>query len=94
MLLDSLYHPPLIVADPDKTTDESLYMVHRFEGKQLIRDFIPEVLVALSFLWGGEVNLETTDIVVNKNAETEADMYSFQRVLFTCIDKNVTKTKL
>lgn len=94
MLLDSLYHPPLIVADPDKTTDESLYMVHRFEGKQLIRDFIPEVLVALSFLWGGEVNLETTDIVVNKNAETEADMHSFQRVLFTCIDKNVTKTKL
>lgn len=94
MLIDSLYHPPVVMADENKTTSESLYLVHTFEGKQLVQDFIPEVLNGLCFLWGGEVKLETTDIVVNREAENEDEMYEFKRVLYTCSDRKINKTNL
>ncbi|PLW94928.1 MAG: SpoVR family protein [Marinilabiliales bacterium] len=94
MLIDSLYHPPVIRADVNKTTNDSLYLVHAFEGKQLIKDFIPEVLIGLNFLWGDEVKLETTEIMVNQKAETEEEMYSLQKVLYACKDKKVTKSKV
>ncbi len=94
MLLDSLYHPPVVRPDVQRSTDDCLYMVHQFEGKQLIADFIPEVLNGLCFLWGGEVKIETTDIVVNRDAKDESDMYHYQRVVYACKDRKVSKTKI
>lgn len=94
MLIDSLYHPPVVRAHVEKTSDECLYLVHSFEGKQLIKDFIPDVLIGLSFLWGGEVKLETTEIIVNQKAETEEEMYSLQKVLYTCKERKISKTKV
>ncbi|HPB02900.1 MAG TPA: hypothetical protein PLZ67_08095, partial [Bacteroidales bacterium] len=85
---------PVVMADENKTTSESLYLVHTFEGKQLVQDFIPEVLNGLCFLWGGEVKLETTDIVVNREAETEDEMYELRRVLYTCSERKINKTNL
>ncbi|MBN2728323.1 MAG: SpoVR family protein [Bacteroidales bacterium] len=93
MLIDSLYHPPVIKVDEKISTKDSLYIRHSFEGKQLIKDFIPEVLIGLSYLWGGEVKLETTEILVNQKAETEEDMYSLQKVIFACKDKKISKIK-
>ena len=59
MLLGSLIHPPHIYVDPERTDRQTLYLVHEFEGKQLIPEFIDSVMIGIEFLWGGEVRLET-----------------------------------
>lgn len=66
MLLDSLYHPSYIVVVYDKTTEKNLYLRHIFEGKQIIQNYIPDVLVGFEYLWGGQVQLETTQIIPEK----------------------------
>ncbi|MBN2681655.1 MAG: SpoVR family protein [Bacteroidales bacterium] len=95
MLIDSLYHPPRISVNKAKTSDENLYMVHHFEGKQLIQQFVPDTLLGLEFLWGGQVQLETTDIVVQKpQNQNEKPKYELRKVLYTIKDKKVTKQNL
>jgi len=93
MLIDSLYHPPVVVADENKTTADCLYLTHKFEGKQLVQDFIPEVLNGLSYLWGGEVKLETTDIVVSGDDEN-GEKHELRRVLYTFSERKINKTNL
>jgi len=66
MLMDSLYHPPRITVDPEKTTNHTLYLVHRFEEKPLVKDFIQNTLMGIEYLWGGPVQLETSDAVVTR----------------------------
>lgn len=88
MLLDSLYHPPVIRVDEEKTDDKNLYLVHEFENKQLIRQFIPDVMIGIEYLWGGRVQLETTEIVKRRpqksGGKSELD---YRRVLYTVQDK-------
>jgi len=60
MMLNALYHPPVITPDTEKGLDGSLYLVHRFEGKQLIQEYIANTLMGIEFLWGGPVYLETS----------------------------------
>lgn len=93
MLIDSLYDPPVIMPDLNQSNDHLLYLVHRFEGKQLVADFVPEVLIGLEYLWGGEVQLETTEIYESKAADDE-NPYELRRVLFTCKDRKLSKTNL
>ncbi|MFZ1986667.1 MAG: SpoVR family protein [Desulfatitalea sp.] len=60
MLLDGLYHPPHITLDHEKgKRANTLYLVHRFEDKPLIKDFITNTLMGIEYLWGGPVELET-----------------------------------
>lgn len=94
MLLDSLYHPPYITADEEKTTDSSLYIRHHFEGKQLYKNFIGDTLMGISYLWGGQVQLETTDIIANKNAKTEKDKFDYKKVVYTIKDMKASKRNL
>lgn len=94
MLIDSLYHPPVIEVDYNKTNDSNLYLVHRFESKQLIKEFIPDVLIGLSFLWGGQVQLETTEIVRKQVSATQLPVRDFKRVVYTIKDKKVAKSAL
>lgn len=97
MLIDNLYHPPVIYPNLEKTNEELLYLVHQFEGKQLIQEFIPEVLIGLNYLWGGEVQLETTEIVVSRSREKKSDesvSYTYRPVLYSCKDRKVQKTLL
>ena len=63
MLMASLYHPPHIVVDPRRTTESNLYLVHRFEGKPLLAEYIPNTMLGIEYLWGGLVQLETTEVV-------------------------------
>lgn len=63
MLLESLYHPPHITLDHEKSKKgDSLYLVHQFEGKPLLKDFIPNTMLGLEYLWGGPVELETHEV--------------------------------
>ena len=63
MLIDSLYHPPHIEIDPDKSTDGRLYLVHHFEGKPLVTDFIANTMMGIEYLWGAPVMLDTHEVV-------------------------------
>ncbi|MCX7880201.1 MAG: SpoVR family protein [Ignavibacteria bacterium] len=95
MILDSLYHPPYIVVDMDKTTNSNLYLNHIFEGKQLIKEYIPDVLIGLEYLWGNKVQLETTEFVVERPTSPDAKpTLKRQRVVWTSKDRKVTKNVL
>ena len=94
MMLDSLYHPPLIKVDIDKTLDDNLYLVHSFEGKQIYKPYIPDTLVGLEYLWGGQVQLETTEIIKGDSEDSESSGFSYNKVLYTIKDKKIDKTNL
>jgi len=87
MLIDSLYHPPIIDIDMDKTGD-TLSLVHKFEGKQLIKDFIFDTLMGIEYLWGNSVTLKTTEIVQKKNN------MEYRKVLYTMKDRKITKNEI
>jgi stage V sporulation protein R len=63
MLLDTLYHPPYIQIQPQKTTNGNLYLVHVFEGKPLVKEFIANTMLGIEYLWGAPVQLETNEVV-------------------------------
>ncbi|MFA6923174.1 MAG: SpoVR family protein [Bacteroidales bacterium] len=100
MLLDSLYHPPSITVNTKKTTDEKIYLEHKFEGKQLIKDFIPDTMLGISYLWGGQVQLETTEIIKKEQnqlfdaEESQEEKFEYRKVLYTYQDKNINKVYL
>jgi stage V sporulation protein R len=95
MMIDSLYHPPLIKVDTKKTTEENLYLVHVFEGKQIYKPYIPDTMLGIEFLWGGQVQLESTEIVREENgSEEENSGLTYRKVLYTMEDKKIEKTIL
>jgi stage V sporulation protein R len=63
MLLDTLYHPPHIELDSEKSEDHNLYLVHHFEGKPLVKEYITNTMMGIEYLWGAPVKLETSEIV-------------------------------
>lgn len=92
MLLDSLYHPPKIIIDFSKTNEKNLYLIHKFENKQLIKDFIQDTMMAIEFLWGGQVQLETTEIVpLSQASEGEEPVYDYRRVLYTMNNRKLSQ---
>ncbi len=94
MMISSLYHPPHVSVNVEKTNDKNLYLIHHFEKKQLFKDFIPETLIGIEYLWGGQVQLETTEIYKKKKAGEKEKAYEYKRVLYTIKDKKVSKQEL
>ncbi len=104
MVLDSLYHPPYITIDAAKSAQGELYLVHHFEGKPLVTEFIQNTMLGLEFLWGAPVRLETSEIVTvtradgvpggyyppieTEPAETEI---TWQRVVYTMQKRKLAK---
>ncbi len=63
MLVKKLYHPPHITFGRTKKSDENvLYLLHHFEGKELIKEYIPMTMIGLEFLWGETVRLVTHEV--------------------------------
>jgi stage V sporulation protein R len=62
MLLDTLYHPPHIEVELEKGKNKTLYLVHRFEEKPLVKEFIANTMMGIEYLWGGPVQLETSEV--------------------------------
>ncbi|MCP3952629.1 MAG: SpoVR family protein, partial [Desulfobacterales bacterium] len=71
MIIDTLYHPPVIYVDKEKSKQGVLYLVHKFEEKPLKKDFIENTMIGIEFLWGSTVKLETHE-VVNKKTTKES----------------------
>ncbi len=106
MLLDMLYHPPSIRVMEDKMKDGNIYLNHQFEGKPLVREFIANTMVGIEYLWGGPVQLETSEIVsvdppqaslpvpgLVKEERRETTI-KWQRVLYTMKERKLTKQAL
>ena len=106
MLLDTLYHPPHIEVNQDKNDNETLYLVHSFEEKPLVKEFITNTLLGIEYLWGGPVQLETSE--VESKSESNGTRYglgffptsptdqtqkeiSWQRVIYTMNNRELTK---
>lgn len=92
MLFDSLYHPPRVSVDPEKSKDGELYLKHHFEGKPLVKDFVENTLIGLEYLWGGPVHLETSEVTsVVQTAFAEVPIVEWQRCLYTVKERKMNR---
>ncbi|MFO7558958.1 MAG: SpoVR family protein [Desulfobacterales bacterium] len=107
MVTNSLYHPPHISIDQNKNDSNSLYLVHHFEGKPLVKAYIENTMIGIEHLWGGTIHLETTEPAAeapSKWASTVPFMKStssrdaepkteinMQRVLYTMENRKLTR---
>jgi len=92
MILDTMYHPPLIRIDEEKTSKGPLYLVHQFEGKPLYKDYIPNTMLGIEYLWGKPVKLETIEVTVKKvDGKSE---YIQKPVLYTMQDRKISVQNL
>jgi stage V sporulation protein R len=106
MIEDNLYHPPHIGIDHDKGIDNTLYLVHHFEGKPLVKEFISNTMMGIEYLWGGPVQLETSEVVSVSPAQAQKDSSTsstlkqeileeqeikWQRVVYTMKDRKLSR---
>ncbi len=98
MLFDSLYHPPHITVNTEKSKDGTLYLTHHFEEKPLVQEFIPNTMMGIEYLWNGPVQLETSEVVsisepprVPGQEEPGEPEVKWQRVLYTMEKRKLTK---
>jgi len=77
MVLDRFIHPPNISITENKNT---LHLTHKYESKQLIPEFIHNVMIGIEYLWGDPVTLETNLIIKGKPQKT---IYSINNKILT-----------
>ena len=109
MLLDTLYHPPHIEIDPEKSSNNTLYLVHHFEQKPLVKEFISNTMMGIEYLLGGPIKLETSEITpappqppagfvpgypLPVKEELKKPEIKWQRVLYTMENRKLSKKVL
>lgn len=95
MLLESLYHPPHIEIDRKNSTGGSLYLVHHFEGKPLVREFIANTLLGIEYLWGAPVRLETSEVVSAPVEERgQEPEVQWRRLLYTMEQRKLSSAPI
>jgi stage V sporulation protein R len=109
MLLDTLYHPPYFQIQPEKTINGNLYLVHVFEGKPLVKEFIANTMLGIEFLWGAPVQLETNEVVPAEPTQARlpipgltmpveedprAKEIKWQKVRYTMKDRKLSKENI
>jgi stage V sporulation protein R len=104
MLLNTLYHPPHIEIDPQRSGSGLLFLTHHFEGKPLVREYIENTMMGIEFLWGGTVMLETSEVAAveppgklsapppaSAEAEERGPRVAWRRVLYTMQNRKLSK---
>jgi stage V sporulation protein R len=107
MILNSLYHPPIIKIDEEKTNNGCLYLRHTFEGKPLVKEYIENTMMGIEYLWGGTVKLETTELeekpkvpaqfvfyYAHPNVQTDTEKEKHQHVVYTMENRKLTRTPI
>ncbi len=109
MLFDSLYHPPHISINPEKSQNGDLYLNHHFEAKPLVQDFIANTMMGIEYLWGAPVKLETSEVEKVESPKIQIPIpglampleddskqmeVKWQRVLYTMEDRKLSKVTL
>ncbi len=98
MVLDSLYHPPIIEFEVD--AKNRLQLTHLFEGKPLVRDYLAGTMLGIEFLWGNEVILDTHEPVKSKVAadadkttrkETPARQIQWKKIRYKMRDRQLSR---
>ena len=106
MLIDTLYHPPHIEVNEEASINNTLYLMHHFEGKPLVREFIGSTMMGIEYLWGGPVQLETSELaststpqeqglhpsyLMSMGEEIEEPKMEWRRVLYTMENRKLSK---
>ncbi|MCK5147263.1 SpoVR family protein [bacterium] len=102
MLFESLYHPPRILIDTYTADDNQLRLIHKFEGKPLVREYIASALLGIEFLWGDTVSLETNQAEIKtplratdaSTGPTPPPDIKWRRIRYTMKDRKLSKTTL
>lgn len=109
MLLDTLYHPPYLQIQPEKSTNGTLYLVHVFEDKPLVKEFIANTMLGIEYLWGAPVQLETNEVVPAEptqvrlpipgitmpvEEESQAKETKWQKVRYTMKERKLSKENI
>ena len=72
MIQDVLYHPPHITVKNDNGGKGELYLIHHFEGKPLVSEYIANTMIGLEYLWGKPVKLETSEVAFQPKPKSDA----------------------
>jgi stage V sporulation protein R len=106
MLMDTLYHPPHIEVDPEKSSENNLYLIHHFEGRQLVQEFINNTMMGIEYLWGGPVQMETSEVAAQPGTgdakpvtaahrgKEEKKELKWKRVRYTMKEKKLSKATI
>lgn len=81
MLVDTLYHPPKIEIKEEYMNEGALYLNHKFEGKQLVQEWIKHTMLGIEYLWRKPIYLETS--VVDPIALKQEKKIRYKRVIYT-----------
>jgi stage V sporulation protein R len=101
MIQDSLYHPPHITVKNDNDNHSELYLVHHFEGKPLVNEFIANTMMGIEYLWGNPVKLETSEVVSQTSQQPDGSVGGvsakdtsevvWSRVVYTMENRKLSK---
>lgn len=105
MIQDSLYHPPHITVKEENGEKSELYLVHHFEGKPLVQEFIANTMMGIEYLWGKPVKLETSEVVSQekqppdtpagpRSGEKDERRIIWRRVVYTMKNRKLKKRDL
>jgi stage V sporulation protein R len=109
MLFDTLYHPPHITINLEKSKNGDLYLNHNFEGKPLVNEFITNTMMGIEYMWGAPVKLETSEVKKVETPKIQIPIpgmampreddgkqmeIKWQRVLYTMKDRKLSKVTL
>ncbi len=99
MLLEGLYHPPHITIQDKQQKNSTLYLVHHFEGKPLVKDFITNTMIGIEYLWGAPVKLETSEVAAGGGSTPlaegpQATDIRWERVVYTMKERKLTREVL
>jgi stage V sporulation protein R len=73
-----------------------LYLRHHFEGKPLVKEYIPNTLLGIEYLWGNPVQLETHEVVSYQSPKEQGDQPEIQwkKMLYTMEKRKLSKRVL
>lgn len=97
MILQSLYHPPHIEISTEQKPENTMYLIHRFEEKPLVRDYIQATMMGIEYLWGAPVQLETSEVASispPKENGSEKPEIKWERVVYTMKNRKLTRRKI
>jgi stage V sporulation protein R len=103
MLMDSLYHPPHIEIYEKNDADDVLYLVHHFEEKPLVKEYIANTMLGIEYLWGNPVQLETSEVVTSGTESASSSSsgtmqevlkpadFKWERVVYTMKNRELSR---
>ncbi len=99
MLRDTMYHPPYLTVKTGNAESNVLYLIHHFEGRPLVKEFISNTMLGIEYLWGGTVKLETSEIIPKAPQKEEEGKKNksdieWERAVYTMKDRMLSRNSV